>query len=371
MPQKHETVARKKIEIQAKGVRIPEELVDEMENKYNFPGVRFGWMIFCFKAPDGELLHTFVAGGKFSQESPFHLVKKESRFEIWNNGERYVELEMTPRPKYYDLSTSDGTPMVTVATLGSPTHMNVVKSMYCLWAEKEKECTFCAYRQAWAQVGDKTPLQIAETVQAAVDEGIVEHVSITTGTLPTKDRGIRSISETARAITARMDIPIKCSFEPVADLSYLEEAKESGIDVVSINIECFDPEVRKVVLPNAKGRTPLETYIKNWKKCVDLWGRNQVFSVIPAGLGDDEETTLRGAEMLASYGVIPWLEPFHPLPGAPWEDRKPMDPEKIIRLYEGVLSIMDRYDLDLSVTKAGCVKVGVYGAVKEVQKYGV
>jgi biotin synthase-related radical SAM superfamily protein len=46
-----------------------------------------------------------------------------------------------------------------------------------------------------------------------------------------------------------------------------------------------------------------------------------------------------------------------------------MAPDQILNLYKGVVTILKKYDLDLDQTKAGCVKVGVYGALKEVEKY--
>jgi radical SAM protein (TIGR04043 family) len=364
-----ESAARKKIELQSKGIRIPEEYMDEMENKYNFPGVRLGWNIFCFQAPDNEIIHTFVSGGTFSKNSPYHLVKEDDSWEIHKENEKYVTLSMTPRPKFYDKTTSDGAPMMRIATLGSPTHMNVVRTMRCIYAEKGNPCTFCAYRNAWAQEGEKTAVQIGEVVEAAVAEGVVEHVSITTGTLATKDRGLQGIIDAANEISKRVDVPIKCSFEPQPDLAILDEAYSAGIDVTSINIECFDDKIRAEVLPNAKGRTSYDKYFENLERCVDLFGKNQVFSVVPMGLGDPDEATLKGCEMIASHNVIPWAEPFHPLPGALWEDRSPMPPDQIMNLYKGVSRILKKYDLDLSQTKAGCVKVGVYGALIEVEKY--
>jgi radical SAM protein (TIGR04043 family) len=364
-----ESVARKKIELQARRVRIPEEYMDEMENKYNFPGVRLGWNIFCFEAPDNKIIHTFVSGGQFTNNSPYHLVKEGDNWEIYKENEKYVTLAMTPRPKFYDKTTSDGSLMMRVATMGSPTHMNVVRTMRCIYAETGNPCTFCAYRNAWAQEGEKTAAQIGETVEAAVQEGVVKHVSITTGTLPTKDKGLRGIIDAAKEITKRVEVPIKCSFEPQQDLEIIDEAYSAGIDVTSINIECFDDKVRAEVLPNTKGRTPFDKYFKNLDRCVELFGRNQVFSVVPLGLGDPDEATIKGADMISSHGVIPWVEPFHPLPGALWEDRTPMAPDHILRLYQNVVSILHKYDLDLNKTKAGCVKVGVYGALKEVEEY--
>jgi radical SAM protein (TIGR04043 family) len=364
-----ESIARKKIEIQARGIQIPPEYVDELESKYNFPGIRFGWNIFSLEGPYQELIYTFVSGGEFTKNSPYHLVKTGSEWEIHKENEKYVSLEMTPKPEFYLKETSNGMPMVKVATLGSPSHMNVVRTMRCIYAEGDNPCTFCAYRNAWAQEGDKDPVDIGETVEAAVQEGVVDHVSITTGTLPTVDKGLQGIIDAAKEISKRVDIPIKCSFEPQKDLEILDEAYAAGIDVVSINIECFDEKTRAEVLPNAKGKTPFDKYFNNLDRCVELFGKNQIFSVVPLGLGDPDEVTLKGCDLISSHDVIPWVEPFHPLPGALWEDRTPMAPDQILNLYKGVVTILKKYDLDLDQTKAGCVKVGVYGALKEVEKY--
>jgi radical SAM protein (TIGR04043 family) len=364
-----ESVARKKIELQARGIRIPPEYVDEIEEKYNFPGIRFGWNIFCFEAPDNEIIHTFVSGGAFTKNSPYHIVKTDDKWEVHKNGEKYVSLVMTPKPEFYNKTTSSGIPMPKVATLGSPTHMNVVRTMRCIYSEKGVPCTFCAYRNAWAQEGTKSAVDIAEVVEAAYQEGAIEHVSITTGTLPTQEKGLEGIIDAAKEISKRVDIPIKCSFEPQKDLSILDEAHAAGLDVISINIECFDEKVRAEVLPNAKGLTSFDKYFKNLDRCVEIFGKNQVFSVVPLGLGDPDEVTLKGCDMISSHDVIPWVEPFHPLPGALWEDRTPMPPDQILNLYQGVVSILKKYNLNLAETKAGCVKVGVYGALIEVEKY--
>jgi hypothetical protein len=75
-------------------------------------------------------------------------------------------------------------------------------------------------------------------------------------------------------------------------------------------------------------------------------------------------------EMVASHGIIPWLEPLTPVPGSSWEDRTPLTAEEMFPLYEQCVRIIEKEGLDLEQTKAGCVKVGVYCALKDVQRYG-
>ena len=59
-----ENIARKKIELQANSVRISSELKDELFQKYNFPGMHVGWMIFCIENPEEpeNPLNAFLSG---------------------------------------------------------------------------------------------------------------------------------------------------------------------------------------------------------------------------------------------------------------------------------------------------------------------
>ena len=44
-------LGRKKTELQANGVRIPEELFDELENEWNAPAIRRGRFVFLLEDP--------------------------------------------------------------------------------------------------------------------------------------------------------------------------------------------------------------------------------------------------------------------------------------------------------------------------------
>ena len=62
------SVAKKKAVLQAEGVRVPPDLVAELEANYNAPSIRSGRMVLCLESPggSGELVPAFIINGKFS-----------------------------------------------------------------------------------------------------------------------------------------------------------------------------------------------------------------------------------------------------------------------------------------------------------------
>lgn len=371
-----DTVAKRKAEFQSKGIRISPELIDELETEWNAPAVKTGRLVLCLESPEnsGELIPVFIVNGKRGAKSPFLLVKNDSQFEIWNDGEKYSEVFFIPRPRFYDSFTSGGVSMRKVAVIVGPSHMRSVVSQRCAYQQIGKPCKFCAIQYWWDANIEKAPLQVASTIEAGVKEGAVEHVSLTTATLSTKGKGLEGLVEAARLTRARVKVPIMIEFEPIGDYSLLEsllqEAKEAGVTTASCNIECFDESIREEVMP-VKGKSPIEMYVKTWEKCLDIFGENEVFTVAIAGIGEGDESMLRGVEMAASHGVMTFIVPHSPAIGAAYEDMESPGPERMLALYDHAARIYEKYGLDLCLSQSGCVRGGGFSAIKDVARFGV
>lgn len=372
-----EPVAKKKAELQANGVRIPGDLIDELETRYNAPSIRSGRMVLCLESPDGngELIPAFIINGKRAAKSPLHLMKNGSgRCEVWKGDEKYTDITILPRPKFYDNLTTGGVSMCKVAVIVGPGHLRSVVNQRCFYQQTGKPCKFCAVHHWWDGVLDKAPTQVAETVEAGVREGAVQHVSLTTATLNTRGKGLESLVEAAKLIQARVKVPIMIEFEPIGDYSLLDsllqEAKQAGVTTVSCNIECFDESVRREVMP-IKGRNPTAMYVKTWERCLDIFGKNEVFTVAIAGIGEDDESMLRGIEMAASHGVMTFLVPHSPTIGAVYEDMDAPTAERMLSLYEQAVRIYDKYRLNLCLSQSGCVRGDGFSAIKDVARFGV
>ena len=376
-PCRTDSVSRKKAELQSRGVRVPPEIIDELEGKYNAPSVRTGRIVLCLESPrgDGELIPVFVVNGKRAEYSPLHMARNGGgTYEVRADDEKYTDVVLLPRPEFYNGVTASGVPVHKLGVIVGPGHMRSVVNQRCHYQQIGKPCKFCAVRNWWDADIEKTAADIAEVVTAGVEEGVVNHISLTTATLNTPDKGLRQLVETARLIHTRVDIPIMLEFEPIYNLplldSLLREAKWSGVTTVSCNVECFDAGLRPEIMP-VKGMIPVSTYIRTWDKCLDIFGENEVFTVAIGGIGEDDGLLLRGIELAASRGVMTFLVPHSPAIGAVYEDMEAPDADRMLALYDKAANIYEKYGLDIRACRAGCVRGGGFSAIKDVARFGV
>jgi hypothetical protein len=120
-----------------------------------------------------------------------------------------------------------------------------------------------------------------------------------------------------------------------------------------------------------KGRISVATYIKTWEKCLEIFGKNEVFTVAVVGIGEADDSILRGVEMAASHGVMTFLVPHSPAIGAPYEDMEAPGADRMLPLYLQAAAIYEKHGLDLGACRAGCVRGGGFSAIKDVARFGV
>jgi biotin synthase-related radical SAM superfamily protein len=163
-------------------------------------------------------------------------------------------------------------------------------------------------------------------------------------------------------------------FEPLSDHALLKslllEAKKTGVTTVSINIECYNRQLSQDVMP-VKGKIPLGEYVKNWEIALDIFGRNEVFTVVVIGIGEDDAETIKGIETAAAMGVMTFPVPHSPATGATFEDLTPPGAERMLALYEKAAEIHRKYNLDMCACTAGCIRGGGFSAIKDVARFGV
>jgi len=345
-------LGRKKTALQINGVIVPPELQDELERDWNAPAIKRGRFVFIMEQPVTGLYTTvLIINGRFAEKSPFHMVKTGTgTYEIWENDEKFTDIAMMPRPAYYDMTTSDGIPMSDVAVIGEPDHLRSVLNQRCGYQAIGKACKFCAIESWWAGYMDKTPAQVSEVAAAAYKEGMIKHVTLSTGTKLSPGKGLEDLVEAARLIYKQASVTKTLNFEPLADYamlsSLLREGKEAGATTALCNIECFDESLREDIMP-MKGRNTPDDYRRVWEKCLEVFGHNEVYTMAIAGLGEDDETMLRGVEMAASMGVVVSIVPFTPMLNSAYEDREPPSVERMLRLYAEALPIYGKYGLKL------------------------
>lgn len=345
-----------KMELQANGLLVPDRLHAELSMDYIVQPQYISFMMG--DAPVG------IMNGPYSAESPFEVGMVDAKTWILKDSEPYVEIMFLPWPEFFEKKTSKGTPMSGMCNLVAPGFTICYVNRGCVYWRETYQCRFCIVEKlSSAEVKD--PQDVAETMKAGVDEGAIKtHVALTAGAQPGPDRGNKTVGEAADAIKAIVDIPVSANTEPPKDMAYLDVLK--NCDSAYFNLEVFDGVAREKWIPG-KGKIPLDVYDQVFKRSLDLFGENQVGSVLLAGLEDDD-TLIEGARWLAERGVIPVVEPVYPLQGSLIPDMRPPSSERMKGIYEATVEIMKETGLRPDKTKSGFVKGGALSALKEVRR---
>ncbi|MEM2975044.1 MAG: MSMEG_0568 family radical SAM protein [Candidatus Bathyarchaeia archaeon] len=317
--------------------------------------------------PDGTCLDLPLQGA-FVEKSPFSLIQDERGFVLLKNGEFYTRLDIIPYPSFYEKATSDGVLMQRIAILHGKDCLASTVYSRCIYWRSQRQCKFCGI-ELWRGkpvIELKTARQLGEVAYQAQKEGVANHVTLTTGTPPTPDKGAVFLAEATKAIKQSTNLPVHVQIEPPKNGKWLETLYDAGVDTVGIHVETFDEKVLSQVCPM---KPSLKEFFAAWKKAVKLFGEGQVSSFLIAGLGESDESIYKGAIELANLGVIPYLLPLRPIRGTALENAFPPSPERMIRLYETVAQTLHSFGLDPQKNRAGCVRCGACSAINEAFKY--
>jgi radical SAM protein (TIGR04043 family) len=308
---------------------------------------------------------------KFAQDSSLSLRKSYAGSWVVMDGETEFKVQPLERPKLYDMLTRDGVPMSKVALRHGLDCIASTILQTCVYWRSGEQCRFCGIELSLKDnntVARKTPKQLIEVIDEALAEGICKHVTLTTGTPTTDDKGIKLYVAMVEALKAiHPSLPIQVQFEPPKVMLTMDELLRAGVDSVGIHIESFDRDVLRRMCPG-KSRTPTEEYIEAWRHASELFGEGQVSTYIIAGIGETDDSIVPASRLLANLGVIPYLVPVRPMTGTPIENASPPAYDRMIGLYRDVADVLNECGLDPSDSKAGCPRCGGCSALDQAMR---
>ena len=282
------------------------------------------------------------------------------------DGEAIAPISFPHQPKFYGLTTADGIPYWKIALLHSNDVLATTVLQTCMrFNDTATSCQFCAIGQsltAGRTIARKTPAQLGEVAEAAVRLDGVKHLVMTTGTPNTSDRGAAYLTECAKGVKQRVDLPIQAQCEPPDDFVWFERMRAAGIDSLGMHLEAADPEVRAKIMPG-KATVPVPYYFEAFAAAVKVFGRGQVSTYLLAGLGDSLETLLDISDRLIQVGVYPFVVPFVPISGTPLAHHTPPNSEFMFTLYQQVGAMLKQAGMSSADIKAGCAKCGACSAL--------
>ena len=260
--------------------------------------------------------------------------------DFWvTSGDLRVKARPVPVPTYHDQVNPWGEPYTNLAI----THTDRVRISPVEGCAIT--CQFCdlPYKYRYRR---KPVEALVDSVARAVEDPLLpaKHVLISGGTPRKED--YEYLNEVYAAVaTAFPDLAVDVMMVPMPGLLDPEELKAAGIHGLSINLEMFDDErARKIMPPKAKlGKRYWFDFIA---RAAEVFGPGRVRSLILVGLEPVEET-LRGIEALAQCGCDPVLSPFRPDPHTPLRNMSPPAIEELAEVWERSLEIVERHGVKL------------------------
>lgn len=290
---------------------------------------------------------------------------------LLSNNIPLADVTFAKDPEFYNLTTADGIPYSHIATLHSTDVLATTVLQTCIrYESRRKACQFCSIGQslrAGRTIAHKTPEQLAEVAKAAVELDGIKHIVMTTGTPAGADRGAKVMCESAKGIKAVVDVPIQGQCEPPKDPVWYQRMKDAGIDALGMHLEVITPELRKIVTPG-KAEVSLDEYFQAFEDAVAVFGRGQVSTYILAGLGDTQETIVETCRKLIAIGVYPFVVPFVPISGTPFEDKPAPTSEFMEAVLRPLAQELVNLDMTSDKVKAGCARCGACSSLSRFEK---
>lgn len=290
---------------------------------------------------------------------------------LFQEGEAIAPIAFPHQPRFYSLTTADGTPYWKIALLHSNDVLATTVLQTCKrYRDAATVCQFCAIEkslEAGRTIARKTPAQLAEVAEAAVRLDGIKHLVMTSGTPNTSDRGAAYLAECTSAVKQRVDLPIQVQCEPPDDFAWFQRLKDAGVDSLGMHLEAITPEVRTKIMPG-KAEVPVEFYFQAFEAAVQVFGWGQVSTYLLAGLGDSLEALVEGCDRLIKLGVYPFVVPFVPITGTPLENHPAPSSEFMFALYQQVGHLLKQAGMSSADIKAGCAKCGACSALSTFER---
>ena len=364
----------KKTEILCKGLYLDENLIDH----YRKQGIEISYGRIGGAGPLGGRYFLFenraiVNAALWSDPQKSNFVVKESvdgYFKIYDNKNKieHSRLKLVQNPHYYNPGyiTTDGTPMKKIALVHGIDCLSSTIYQKCVYQGCGEGCKFCGIELSLENdttIEEKNYTQMSEVIAAAKKEGRCNHMTLTSGTDETIDKGANRYIELLKGVKNNYpNLPLHIQIEPLEDLSYINELKEAGADTIGIHLEVLDQNIRKIITPG-KFRIPYDLYVKNWKHALEVFGKNQVSSYVLTGFGETPDDFILGVEKVISLGVIPYITPVRSIPGT--KELPTTNPNLMVEIYSKAAKLMKEYGVNPLKSKAGCVRCGGCSSIND------
>lgn len=148
------------------------------------------------------------------------------------------------------------------------------------------------------------------------------------------------------------DVPIYAMVIPYSNET-IEKMFNAGMTQLGCNIEVFDDEIAKTIMPG-KRKTTFKEYLHTLKFATTLMGKTgNVRSMVILGLEKDD-SLLHGISELVKNGIQPILSIFRPLPETDMQDLEPPPMIYLENIFKKIIDICKPYNISTGPDCINC-----------------
>jgi uncharacterized radical SAM superfamily protein len=338
-----------KLDLYCKGARLDDSCYIEEDGGRKILRTRAGLGSGLEVVLPGNLWTNVPVTEPFAARSPYVVHREKGRYLLRHAGEDVAAIQLSPRPSWYDASTSSGKPMTRIGTLQG-TYLGIYQAKVCeYWTAKPQKvnCKFCSVglNLGVDDADEKSVDEVMEVVRRARDESGITYVDFNTGHYE-GDTYLDILEPYLVRIKRELGLMVGFQTPPHRDLKRYDYLRQMGLNRVSFCFEIFDPEYFKGVCPGKHAEYGLDHYLEAVRYCATLgkkgprdepWVTN---GEIIAGL-EPPGSTIKAIDWITSAGAVPTVCVFRPLVGTDLENADPPKTEEMIpvfrRLYEACM----------------------------------
>ena len=338
-----------KLDLYCKGLRLDDSCFIEEDGGRKILRTRAGLGSGLELILPGNMWTNAPVSEPFAASSPYTLHKDAGKYWLRYDSAPVAQVDLSPRPEWYDRTTTTGKVMTRVGTLQG-TYLGVYPAKVCeYWTAKPNKtnCKFCSVglNLGVDDADEKSVNEVLEVVHAARQDSGITYVDFNTGHYE-GDTYLDILEPYIVRIKKELGLLIGVQTPPHRDLKRYDRLREIGVNRVSFCFEIFDPVLFREICPGKHAEYGLEYYLEAVRYCAGLakkgpkeepWVSN---GEIIAGL-EPPESSIRAIDWITSVGAIPTVCVFRPLKGTDLEDAAPPKTEDMIpvfrRLYESCM----------------------------------
>lgn len=284
----------------------------------------------------------------FSELSPYSVQWNGKAFLLYYEKRILCPVTFDAADPYRENVASRGT-LFRHAAFWATDRLRIHHQFRCKYKCEKKGCRFCNVKE---KKGVFFLDDVCEIVNFYLEHADFRHFLIGGGSGGDMDES-KNIITLARHIRSRSDKSIYAMCLPPKNLPILSEYREAGINEIGFNLELFDRDIAKHIMP-AKGEIPLSQYENAYREAVRLWGgHGAVRSLMVLGL-EPLDSFYKGIEWLCQLGVMPIVSVFRPVNNIELNDALPPSNIALFDIFYRATEIAKRHGLSLGPSCSAC-----------------